>query len=67
MADYTYDKNEQAIVTHNTAESHKQNRKKIHTKYILNHANYIKFKKRENYSVALAIKTVVTSEKGGRF
>lgn len=35
----------------------------IHAKNILNHANYIKFKKRENYSVALAIRIVVTPEK----
>ena len=35
----------------------------LYTKDTVNHANYIKFKKTENYSVALAIRIAVTSEK----
>lgn len=55
------------LLLHTTQLNLTNKTEKIHTKYILNHANCIKFKKRENYSVALAIKIVVTSEKEGRF
>lgn len=61
---YYTEKTEQTTVTHNTVEPHKQNGNNSHK--ILKHAIYIKLKKKENYSVALAIRRVITSEKEGR-